>query len=96
MKIGTASPSERLPEWWPFLFSGCGKYPELGRNFAVGIGVIADLLSLGRYENNSYLPNNKISCPSAGAVIPADVLGIGTPSDHALSGAVAAFKETLH
>lgn len=79
-----------------FVLSEVGKYPEIGKHSAVGIGVIADLLSLGRYESNSHLPNNKISCPSAGAVIPADVLGIGTPSDHALSGAVAAFKETLH
>lgn len=33
----------------PFLFSGCGKYPELGKHSGVGIGVIADVISLPSY-----------------------------------------------
>lgn len=52
------------------------------------IGAAGTLLSLGRYENNSHHQMYKYRDPSAGAVIPADVLPIDTPSDHALSGAM--------
>lgn len=40
---------------------------KYGKHSAVYASGVADLLSVGGYESNSHLPNNKISWSSAGA-----------------------------